>query len=261
MSALALRRGPTTGEGWPPATALVTGATSGIGQAITRRLLAAGTKVRATGRSAAALDQLASAGCATLSADLADPASWRQVAGFAGDDLDLLVAAAGIGAAGPVSELSTGEITEMLTVNLIAPLALVRETLPALRRGRGRIVLVGSVAGALAVRDEAVYSATKAGLAAFASALRSELSGAGVSVTLSVPGAVATPFFSRRGREYSRRFPRPLDPDRVAAAVLDAAAHRRREVWTPRWLAGVARLRGAAPTTYTRLADTFGGTS
>jgi short-subunit dehydrogenase len=224
-------------------------------------LLAAGTKVRATGRSAAALGDLASAGCTTLAADLTDQASWPQVVRFAGDDLDLLVAAAGVGAAGPVSDLSTQEIADLLTINLISPLALVREALPALRRGQGRIVLIGSVAGALAVRDEAVYSATKAGLAAFASALRSELSGTGVSVTLSVPGAVATPFFSRRGREYSRRFPRPLDPDQVAAAILDAAARRRREVWTPRWLAGVARLRGMAPGTYTRLADTFGGTS
>ena len=180
---------------------------------------------------------------------------------FAGADLDLLVAAAGVGAAGPVSDLSTAQIADQLTLNLIAPLALVRETLPALRRGTGRIVLVGSVAGALAVRDEAVYSAAKAGLAAFASALRSELSGTGVSVTLSVPGAVATPFFERRGRAYSRRFPRPLDPDLVATAVLAAAAHRRREVWTPRWLGAVARLRGVAPATYTRLADTFGGTS
>jgi short-subunit dehydrogenase len=261
MGALALRGRPMTGEVWPPATALVTGATSGIGQAIAHRLLAAGTKVRATGRSSAALDQLTSAGCTTLAADLTEPASWPQVVRFAGDDLDLLVAAAGVGAAGPVGDLSTEQIADILTVNLTSPLALVREALPALRRGRGRIVLVGSVAGALAVRDEAVYSATKAGLAAFATALRSELSGSGVSVTLSVPGAVATPFFTRRGREYSRRFPRPLDPDSVAAAILDAAAHRRREVWTPRWLAGVARLRGMAPGTYTRLADTFGGTS
>jgi uncharacterized protein len=261
MSALARRDRPVTGDGWPPATALVTGATSGIGQAIAHRLVAAGVKVRATGRSTAALEALASAGCATHQADLADPASWRDIVRFAGEDLDLLVTAAGVGAAGPVTDLSAEEITTMLTVDLIAPLALVRDALPALRRGRGRIVLVGSVAGALAVKDEAVYSAAKAGLASFATALRSELSGSGVSVTLSVPGAVDTPFFTRRGREYSRRFPRPLDPDRVAAAVLDAAARRRREVWTPRWLAGVARLRGAAPATYTRLADAFGGTS
>jgi short-subunit dehydrogenase len=239
----------------------VTGATSGIGAAITRQLLAAGTKVRATGRSEDALQTLATDGCATLAADLSDPTSWREVVRFAGADLDLLVAAAGVGAAGPVSDLTSQEITDLLTVNLIAPLALVRETLPALRRGHGRIVLVGSVAGALAVRDEAVYSAAKAGLAAFAGALRSELSGTGVSVTLSVPGAVATPFFERRGRAYTRRFPRPLDPDQVATAVLSAAAHRRREVWTPRWLDAVARLRGVAPATYTRLADTFGGTS
>lgn len=256
-----LRDRSATDERWPPATALVTGATSGIGAAITRQLLATGTKVRATGRSQAALAALAAGGCTTLAADLGDPATWPEIARFAGDDLDLLVAAAGIGAAGPVSDLTTEQITDLLTVNLIAPLALVREALPALQRRQGRIVLIGSVAGALAVRDEAVYSATKAGLAAFAGALRSELSGSGVSVTLSVPGAVATPFFSRRGREYSRHFPRPLDPERVATAVLDAAAHRRREVWTPRWLGAVARLRGVAPATYSRLADTFGGTS
>ena len=229
-----------------------------------RQLAASGTRVLATGRDASALERLRGAGCSVAAADLADAASWTGLplpGGVAGGGLDLLVAAAGVGAAGPLEEMDARQIAEVLTVNLLAPLAMVRTALPQLRRAGGRIVLVGSVAGALAVRDEAVYSAAKAGLAAFASALRSELRGSGVSVTLSVPGAVATPFFTRRGRDYSRRFPRPLEPDVVARAILEAAGRRRPEVWTPRWLAAVARLRGVAPGTYTWLADSFGGTS
>jgi short-subunit dehydrogenase len=242
----------------------VTGATGGIGGAVVRRLVPAGTRVLATGRDAAALARLHDTGCDTLAVDLADPAAAGELAHAALQrlgSLDLLVAAAGRGAVGPVADMPAQDLVDVLTVDLLAPLALIHAALPALTRAGGRVVLVGSVAGALVVRDEAVYSAAKAGLAAFATALRSELAGSGVSVTLSVPGVVATPFFARRGRDYARRFPRPLDPDTVAEAVLGAAARRRAEVWTPRWLGGVARLRGAAPATYTRLADAFGGTS
>jgi short-subunit dehydrogenase len=219
--------------------------------------------VLASGRDRAALARLPA--CIGRPADLLEPGAVARLAADAETVLpsvDVLVIAAGRGLAGAVSTASPDRIEEVLDLDLAVPVQLVRALLPGmLARGRGRIVIVGSVAGALAVRDEAVYSAAKAGLAAFATALRSETSGTGVTVTLAVPGVVDTDFFRRRGDAYARGWPRPLDPERVAHAILDAAAVGRAEVWTPRWLGLVARLRGVAPRTYHRLADATGGTS
>jgi short-subunit dehydrogenase len=123
-----------------------------------------------------------------------------------------------------------------------------------LQRRRGHILLVGSIAGRVGVADEAVYSASKAGLAAFADSLRAELAGTGVGVSLVTPGAVDTPFFERRGRAYGRRVPRLIPPERVADAVLHCVEDARAERTVPRWLAVPARLHGAAPGVYRSLA-------
>jgi short-subunit dehydrogenase len=254
-----LRRGPR----WPPAGALVTGASGGIGGALATALAGTGCVVLASGRDREALARLP--GCVPWPADLLEPGAVGRLAADTEavlPSVDVLVVAAGRGLAGAVSATAPERIAEVLELDLAVPVQLVRALLPGmLARGRGRIVIVGSVAGALAVRDEAVYSAAKAGLAAFASALRSETTGTGVTVTLAVPGVVDTEFFRRRGDAYDRSWPRPLDPERVAHAILDGAAVGRAEVWTPRWLGLVARLRGVAPRAYHRLADASGGTS
>lgn len=250
---------------WPPATAIVTGATGGIGGALAQALRAAGTRVLASGRDPVALKRLSAVGCAVVAEDARDPAAAERLVAAAVERLgghELVVAAAGIGAVGAVVDMEPERITDLLAVDLTAPILLARAALPGmLDAGGGRVLLVGSVAGALAVRDEAVYGAAKAGLASFATALRSEVRGRGVSVTLAVPGVVDTAFFARRGRPYARSRPRPLPADRAAAAILEATRRGRAEVWTPGWLAAVSRLRGAAPRTYHRLADAIGGTS
>jgi hypothetical protein len=69
---------------------------------------------------------------------------------------------------------------------------------------------------------------------------------------------IRTAFFERRGRPYGRRWPRPLPPERVADAVVDAVRHERAEVFVPAWMAGPARLRGALPGLFRRLVDRFG---
>jgi short-subunit dehydrogenase len=122
-------------------------------------------------------------------------------------------------------------------------------------RGHGAVVFIGSVAGHVGVPGEAVYAAAKAGLVGLADSLRAELAGLGVSVSVVSPGAVATPFFERRGVPYGRRFPRPVPPERVADAVMAAVRTGRPETLVPRWLAVAVRLRGAAPSLYRRLAS------
>jgi short-subunit dehydrogenase len=147
----------------------------------------------------------------------------------------------------------------LVTLDLLVPIALTRALLPAMvTRGVGHVALVGSVAGRTGVAGEAVYAATKAGLDVFAESLRLELTGSGVGVTLVVPGAVDTPFFTARGRPYDRRFPRPVHPDRVAAATVEAIRRDRPVVTVPRWLTLASVVRAAAPGAFRRLSARFG---
>lgn len=243
--------------------ALVTGASSGIGAATARRFAAGGWQVLLNGRDEGRLKETATGTSGiVLPGDLATPDGPRLLAesalGAVGR-IDLLVAGAGIGWAGPFATMPHTAIDRVLTVDLNATLHLVREVLPAMvAAGRGRVVLIGSVAGTVGVRNEAVYSAAKAGVAAFAEALRQELRGTGVGVTHIVPGPVDTPFFERRGTPYQRTRPRPTSPGRVAGAVWDAVRRGRDDVYVPSWLTLPGRVRGVAPALYRRLLHRFG---
>ena len=117
---------------------------------------------------------------------------------------------------------------------------------------------VASIAGHIGVRDEAVYSATKAALLSFGESLRSEVAGAGVGVTNVSPGVVRTPFFERRGRPYDRAFPRPIQAERVARAVVRGVRRGADEVFVPAWMRPVARFHGAWPALFRQLAPRFG---
>ncbi|MFC9912111.1 SDR family NAD(P)-dependent oxidoreductase [Streptomyces sp. NPDC059862] len=243
--------------------ALVTGASSGIGAATARRFATGGWQLIVSGRDRIRLEETAAGTSAlVLPADLAAPDGPRLLAESAlraTGRIDVLVAGAGIGWAGPFVTMPAAAIDRVLTVDLNATLLLVREVLPAMvSAGRGRVVLVGSVAGCVGVREEAVYSAAKAGIAAFAEALRQELRGTGVGVTLVVPGPVDTAFFARRGTPYQRTRPRPTPPGRVAATVWEAVRRGRDDVYVPGWLTLPGRVRGLAPAVYRRLLNRFG---
>ncbi|MFE1512014.1 SDR family NAD(P)-dependent oxidoreductase [Streptomyces sp. NPDC058726] len=264
--AAASARAAARGHG-PPRTdrrvVLVTGASSGIGAATARRFAAGGWHLLLSGRDRRRLEETASGASAVLlPADLAAPDGAKLLAQAALREtgrIDVLVAGAGIGWAGPFLTMPHTDIERVLFLDLNATLHLVREVLPAMvAAGRGRVVLVGSVAGSVGVREEAVYSAAKAGLAAFAEALRQELRGTGVGVSLVVPGPVETGFFARRGRPYHRAHPRPTSPGRVAAAVWDAVSRGHDDTYVPAWLTLPARVRALTPNLYRRLLNRFG---
>ncbi|HVE31856.1 MAG TPA: SDR family oxidoreductase [Mycobacteriales bacterium] len=253
MTARATRRPPVELAG---RVVLVTGASGGIGAATCAALTRRGAVVVAAGRDETALAAVAAA--STVVADAADPAAAPALVATAVDRhgrLDAVVANAGIGWAGEFAGMDPARITELVDVNLRAPMLLARAALPVLRRP-GALVFLTSIAGLVGVPGETVYSVTKAGLETFATLLREELDG--ITVSTVAPGAVDTAFFTNRGVPYDRSFPRPIPPGQVAEAVVEAIATGRQRRVEPRWLAVPARLSATVPKTYRALARRFG---
>jgi short-subunit dehydrogenase len=245
------------------AVALITGGSSGIGAATARALAHAGACPLVAGRNLPRLREVArQSGAIPLCADLATPDGADELAAAARAEtgrVDLLVSSAGVGWAGEIGELTGAKASELIAVNLLAPIHLARILVPDMtKNGAGHLVFVSSIAGATGGRDEAVYGAAKAGLACFAESLSYELQGRGVGVSVVVPGVVDTPFFDRRGRPYSRAAPVPIPPERVARAIVLAAQHGRDVVYVPGWMKFPAWLHGAAPRTFRLLASRFG---
>lgn len=249
------------------AVVLITGGSRGIGRATAELAARRGARVVCAGRDAAALREVADAcGALTVAADLRETGAAAALVGEVLDRcgrLDAVVANAGVGHAGPVAAMTEERVAELVDVNVRAPLLLARSAVAAFRDQAGdrrerALVFVTSIAGLVGVPGESVYSATKAALESFAVPLREELRAdpltAAVRVSTVAPGVVDTGFFARRGAAYDRRIPRPMPPERAAAAVVTALEHGRARTVVPRWLAVPARLAAVAPGAYRALA-------
>jgi short-subunit dehydrogenase len=242
--------------------ALVTGASSGIGAATARALAADGASVALAGRDATKLaDVAAETGGPAFAGDLTEPGYPARLVAEASavlGGLDIVVSNAGAGWCGPFRDMPPGDIDDLIDLNLRAPAHLLRAAVPDLvAKGRGHLVLVGSIAGLVGVANEVLYSATKAGLGGLAASLRAELAGTGVKVSLISPGVVDTPFFSRRNRPYNRSRPAPIPAHEVADAIVDCLRFGRPEAIVPAWLTVPARIHGLVPRAYQALAQRF----
>ena len=241
---------------------LVTGASGEIGAACARILAGRGCSIVVSGRDADRLDAVAGeTGAKALIADFDRPGAARELAAEAEGvhgRIDVLLDCAGLGWRGPTAAMSADSVDRLIDVNLRAPLQLATALLPGmLARGRGHLGFLASIAGWTGVREEAVYSATKAALITFAESLRAEHARSGIGVSVVSPGAVDTGFFTRRGEAYHRRFPRPLPAGNVAAAIVRGVEQDRPHQMLPRWLAVAPAVRTVAPPLFRTLQSRF----
>jgi NAD(P)-dependent dehydrogenase (short-subunit alcohol dehydrogenase family) len=185
---------------------LVTGAGSGIGDAIARRLARAGYQVVGTVREGARAERLTGETAGTNAPVRYLPlelGSEEQVAALAAHlesegGLDVLVHNAGFGVFGAIEDVDAAATARQFEVHVFGPLALTRALLPGLRARRGRIIWIGSLAGRMAIPFQGHYSATKAAIASLSDALRMELAPHGVRVTCVEPSDFATGFTDAR---------------------------------------------------------------
>ena len=235
------RDAPEPDGGNAPGSAVVTGASAGIGRDIARELAARGWDVVLTARSEDRLRELADelrsehgVEAHIAPADLAAPGGPDQVAAAVeglGVTPDLLVNNAGFGQYGPYLELEGDTEVDQIMVNVVAPTRLVRLLLPGMvERGRGRILNVASTAAFYPGPLMTVYYATKAYLRSYSDGLAEELRDTGVSVTCLFPGPTESRFQERAGMGRSGlfRFSRVMESAEVARAGVDAALAGRR---------------------------------
>lgn len=218
-------------------TALVTGASSGIGDAFARQLAAEGSDLVIVARDldrleALAADLRAAHGVVVevIGADLSAPVARAAIEKRLTEEappIDLLVNNAGFGTSGDFAELPIGREEQEVQVNVLAVLRLTSAALaPMIARGSGTVLNVGSIAGMYPAPGSATYCATKAFVSSFGDSVHEELRGTGVSLTTSLPGFTRTEFQSRSSWDDQSSVPKLawLTAEKVASQSLDGAA-------------------------------------
>lgn len=216
-------------------TVLLTGASGGLGVYMARAFADRGARLVLLAYAGAGLEDLRKeveqrgGSAITLALDLRDPAQRAQLLSEVArqfDTVDILINNAGIEFTCAYHDLSEGQIREVLAVNLEAPMLLARQLLPGmLKRQRGHIVNISSLAGKSGPAFQEPYAASKAGLIAFTASLRATYRGTGVSASVIIPGFVEAGIYANLKKRTGCSAPVLLGaspPEKVARAVIRA---------------------------------------
>lgn len=233
----------------PTHTILITGATSGIGQAAARLLVALGHQVVATGRRADRLEALQKeidnghlpGDLITVEADVTDPAAMHKAVSLALAEfnrLDVLIANAGLGHRGALVDAQWSDIETVLRTNIDGVIHSVRAAIPAMQAsGGGHIILISSILGPVPAPFASVYSASKAAVDALGRSLRLELKADHIHVSVLHVGQTNTEFADRRLGQPGRvatKWP-TMTAEQVAGGIVRALEHKPRAA-TLRWI-------------------------
>jgi short-subunit dehydrogenase len=233
--------------------AIVTGASSGVGEATARQLAARGASVVLAARTATTLQTVAdSIGGLAVPTDVSRRADLERLVAAAIAQyvrLDILVNNAGTNVRGNFADISADGVEQVIDTNLKAPMLLTHIALPHLQVTRGVVVNVASIAGHVPLAGEASYSASKWGLRGFTFAAGLELRAAGVALCVVSPGPISTGFLlNDLDHAPDLVFSQPfLSADQVAAAILACIADRKRERAMPASTLFLAKLATAMP--------------
>jgi NAD(P)-dependent dehydrogenase (short-subunit alcohol dehydrogenase family) len=205
-------------------TVLITGASTGIGEATAHHLKELGFDAVGAVRRPEDAERLGSAGLRTVTLDVTDLESIAAAGAALGDGpLAGLVNNAGVAVAGPLEFLPLEQLRRQLEVNLIGQVAVIQRFLASLRAGRGRIVNVSSIGGRVALPLLGAYSMSKFGLEGMSDSLRRELRPQGVDVVVIEPGGVKTPIW-RKGNELAADLQAGMPPEagRLYGPMIEA---------------------------------------
>ena len=240
-------------------TALVTGASSGIGRLLAVRLAREGARVALVSNQAAELEAVAAeirgagGGADAFPCDVSDRPSVEQTCAEVlkrFGSVDLLVNNAGYGHHRPFVDWDLGDMERMMRVNYMGGLYFTKLLLPQMmERGKGWIVFTASLAGKIATAGETAYAASKFAVLGFAEALSMEVEASGVHVLTVCPGVIRTPFFDAEALE---RLPpvalrQIVEPERLVDEIVKALARGKRELTYPRALGVACIVRAIAP--------------
>ncbi|MUL40574.1 SDR family NAD(P)-dependent oxidoreductase [Streptomonospora sp. PA3] len=243
-------------------TAVVTGAARGLGRLLALRLAQEGVRCLLVGLEPEELDAVAAecgAGAAAFEADVTDARALHAVADEAEErfgGVDIVVANAGIATGGPFADTPAPAFDRVIEVNLLGSIATARAFLPALRRRRGYLLQVASLAALAPAPLMGAYCAGKAGVEAFAHCLAPEVAAEGVGVGVAYLSWTDTDMVRGADEDAAlaqmrRRLPWPMNrtyaPEPAVERLLEGIARRRAHVYGQPWLRAVQGVRGALP--------------
>lgn len=241
-------------------TVFVTGATSGVGYALTKRLLKENFNVIATGRSEKHLAELQEGGASTIEADLLIKSDGEKLLDFIGTP-DVVIFSAGIGTFEYAHALQEDAIERLLAVNVTVPMAMTQALLPQMiQRQSGHFIYLGSQAGKVATPKASAYAASKHAMIGYTNALRMEVKQHNIHVTSINPGPIDTPFLDladETGNYRTSLNNHLLTVDEVVNAIIRVIHRPVREVNLPWYMGITSKLYAVAPSFIERIGKSF----
>lgn len=239
---------------------LITGATSGVGLALAKRLFHEGHDVWATGRSEAALAELQAMGAHVIAADLSREEDVNRLVAEI-DRPDIVILSAGVGTFEYAFEASSEAVRSAMAINVIAPIELTKRLLPDLMRHKaGHLIYLGSQAGKVATPKASVYAASKHAILGYTDALRMEVAAFNIHVTTINPGPIDTPFLDLAddtGNYRTSLKKHLLTVDKVVDAIVRTIDKPVREVNLPWYMGVTSKLHALAPGFVERIGRRF----
>lgn len=239
---------------------LITGATSGVGYALAKRLLVENYEVWALGRNLEVLNELKMEGAWVFPVDLTNTEEVEVFLQMV-DVPDVVVHSAGVGYFSHTYSATDEEIEQTMAVNVIAPMKLTKRLLPRMiEKNDGQFIFIGSQAGKVATPKASIYAASKHALIGYINALRMELSIFNIQVTAIHPGPIDTPFLDLADQTGSYRTSvgrHLLSVDEVVDAIMKAMEKPVREINLPWYMGITSKFYAVMPVVIERIGHSF----